>query len=350
MNRKSALVDPLIRPLLERLGYDFLYPPQDQALAKGLLERKNLLITTPTASGKTLIAVMAAINILTKGHKVVYLTPLRALTAEKFQDFRILEELGIFDRKIKVIVASSDYTSERRITAGADVLVLTNEKMDSLIRHRVEWLHEVGLFVADEVHLLGERDRGPTLEMMLTKIRKLYSEAQLLALSATVENSNEIARWLGCDRVDSDWRPTKLVEGVYEQGELRFNDGRKLRIEKSSSGGFSHSAIDIAVECIDGGGQAIIFGETRKRAVSLAEKAASFISRRLDGAARKSAGEVASKIAQGGDDAEVTRVLAEVVSKGVGFHHAGLGAFARDIVEKSFKSGAIKLLTATPTL
>ena len=350
MSRKSALVDPLIRPLLERLGYDSLYPPQDQALAKGLLERKNLLITTPTASGKTLIAVMAAINILTKGHKVVYLTPLRALTAEKFQDFRILEELGIFDRKIKVIVASSDYTSERRITAGADVLVLTNEKMDSLIRHRVEWLHEVGLFVADEVHLLGERDRGPTLEMMLTKIRKLYSEAQLLALSATVENSNEIARWLGCDLVDSNWRPTKLVEGVYEQGVLRFNDGRKLRIEKSSSGGFSHSAIDIAVECIDGGGQAIIFGETRKRAVSLAEKASSFISRRLDGAARKSAGEVASKIAQGGDDAEVTRVLAEVVSKGVGFHHAGLGAFARDIVEKSFKSGAIKLLTATPTL
>ena len=350
MSRKSALVDPLIRPLLERLGYDSLYPPQDQALAKGLLERKNLLITTPTASGKTLIAVMAAINILTKGHKVVYLTPLRALTAEKFQDFRILEELDIFDRKIKVKVASSDYTSERRSTAGADVLVLTNEKMDSLIRHRVEWLHEVGLFVADEVHLLGERDRGPTLEMMLTKIRKLYSEAQLLALSATVENSNEIARWLGCDRVDSDWRPTKLVEGVYEQGVLRFNDGRKLRIEKSSSGSFSHSAIDIAVECIDGGGQAIIFGETRKRAVSLAEKAASFTSRRLDGAARKSAGEVASKIAQGGDDAEVTRVLAGVVAKGVGFHHAGLGAFARDIVEKSFKSGAIKLLTATPTL
>ena len=350
MSRKSALVDPLIRPLLERLGYDSLYPPQDQALAKGLLERKNLLITTPTASGKTLIAVMAAINILTKGHKVVYLTPLRALTAEKFQDFRILEELDIFDRKIKVKVASSDYTSERRSTAGADVLVLTNEKMDSLIRHRVEWLHEVGLFVADEVHLLGERDRGPTLEMMLTKIRKIYSEAQLLALSATVENSNEIARWLGCDRVDSDWRPTKLVEGVYEQGVLRFNDGRKLRIEKSSSGDFSHSAIDIAVECIDGGGQAIIFGETRKRAVSLAEKAASFISRRLDGAARKSAGEVASKIAQGGDDAEVTRVLAGVVAKGVGFHHAGLGAFARDIVEKSFKSGAIKLLTATPTL
>ena len=53
--------------------------------------------------------------------------------------------------------------------------------------------------MADEVHLLGERDKGPTLEMMLTKIRKMYSQAQVLALSATIENSNEIARWLGCE-------------------------------------------------------------------------------------------------------------------------------------------------------
>src|ERR671914_722477 len=351
MSRKSALVDPHIKPLLERLGYNSLYPPQDQALAKGLLEQKNLLITTPTASGKTLMAVIAAINILTKGYKVVYLTPLRALTTEKYQDFRVLEELDIFDRKIKVRVASSDYSSDGRSLAQADVIVLTNEKMDSLIRHRTAWVHEVGLFVSDEVHLIGERERGPTLEMMLTKIRKLYSGAQLLALSATVENSNEIARWLGCDLVDSTWRPTKLVEGVYEQGLLRFNNGKELRIERSSSGANPPSAaIDIAVECIEDGGQALIFGETRKRTVSLAEKAASTVYQRLDSAARKSAAEVASKISEKGDDTQLTKVLAEVMSKGVGFHHAGLGTFARDTVEKSFKSGVIKLLTATPTL
>src|SRR5918996_1542003 len=326
MSRKSALVDPLIRPLLERLGYDSLYPPQDQALAKGLLERKNLLITTPTASGKTLIAVMAAINILTKGHKVVYLTPLRALTAEKFQDFRILEELDIFDRKIKVKVASSDYTSERRSTAGADVLVLTNEKMDSLIRHRVEWLHEVGLFVADEVHLLGERDRGPTLEMMLTKIRKMYSQAQVLALSATIENSSEIARWLDCELIDSNWRPTRLVEGVYEHGSLRLNDADRVSKKLSSSAwNTSTAAIDVAMECIEDGGQAMIFGETRKRTISLAQKAAQVVYKKLDTVARKSAANVALEILEEGEDIAITRILSDLVSKGVGFHHAGLG-------------------------
>jgi helicase len=352
MNKNSALVDPRIKPLLDHLGYSSLYPPQEQALSRGLLDGRNLLVTTPTASGKTLVALIAAINIINKGLKVVYLTPLRALTTEKFQDFRVLEKLDLFERKIKVKIASSDYSSAGRELAEADVIVLTNEKMDSLIRHRTEWIHDVGLFVADEVHLTGERERGPTLEMMLTKIRKMYSGAQILALSATIANSREIADWLGCDLIESNWRPTRLVEGVYEQGILHLYDGKKSKIRKLSSlGGLSSTAaIDVAIECIEDGGQALIFGETRKRTISLAEKASQAIYKRLDNSARKSAAEVASEILEKGEDTQITKILSDLVSKGVGFHHAGLGVLTRNIVEKSFKTGVIKLLTATPTL
>jgi helicase len=352
MSKKSKLLDPRIKPLLEHLGYSSLYPPQEQALSKGLLDGRNLLVTTPTASGKTLVALIAAMNIIMKGLRVVYLTPLRALTTEKFQDFRILEELEFFDRRIKVKVASSDYSSAGRELAQADVIVLTNEKMDSLIRHRCEWIHEVGLFVADEVHLIGERDRGPTLEMMLTKIRKMYSQAQVLALSATIENSNEIARWLGCVLIESNWRPTTLIEGVYEHGSLHLNDGKESRSKKiaPSAGTPSTAAVDVAVECIENGGQAMIFGETRKRAISLAQKAAPIIYNKLDKLERKSAAKVALEISEKGEDTEITRNLSELVSKGVGFHHAGLGALTRNLVEMSFKTGVIKLLTATPTL
>ena len=81
---------------------------------------------------------------------------------------------------------------------------------------------DVGLFVADEVHLLGDRERGPTLEMTITKIRKMYPRAQILALSATIANSQEIAKWLGCKLIQSDWRPTKLIEGVYGHGSVRM--------------------------------------------------------------------------------------------------------------------------------
>jgi helicase len=351
MNKKPALVDPRIRPLLEHFGYLSLYPPQEQALSKGLLDGRNLLITTPTASGKTMIALIAAMNILKKGLKVVYLTPLRALTTEKFQDFRIFEELDLFEREIKVKVASSDYSSAGRELAQADVIVLTNEKMDSLIRHRSEWIHEVGLFVADEVHLIGERERGPTLEMMLTKIRKMYSQAQVLALSATIENSSEIARWLDCELIDSNWRPTRLVEGVYEHGSLRLNDADKVSKKLSSSAwNTSTAAIDVAMECIEDGGQAMIFGETRKRTISLAQKAAQVVYKKLDTIARKSAANVALEILEKGEDIAITRILSDLVSKGVGFHHAGLGVLTRNLVEKSFKAGVIKLLTTTPTL
>ena len=336
--------------ILDLLGYSSLYPPQELAISKGLLERRNLLITTPTASGKTLIAAMAAIKAIEEGLKVVYLTPLRAIATEKYQYFGAIEGVNINGRKVRIRVSTSDYDSSGIEVANADIIILTNEKMDSIIRHGAEWIYKVGLFVADEVHLLGDRDRGPTLEMMLTKIRKMFTQSQILALSATVTNSEDIAKWLGCELIKSDWRPTKLVEGVYENGIVRMNDGSKIRIKSSSSHALSSSAIDIAIDCIENGGQALIFAETRKRASSLALKASEAVNKILDKATKTMAAKTSTEILKNSDDTELTRILCQVVSRGVAFHHAGLGQSSREIVEQSFKKGVIKLLAATPTL
>ena len=339
--------DPKVKIILDSLGYSSLYPPQELALSKGLLESRNLLITTPTASGKTLIAVIAAIKPIEKGLKVVYLTPLRAIATEKYHYLQVLQNIDIIDKRIRIRIATSDYDSSGMEVSNADVIILTNEKMDSVIRHGAEWIADVGLFVTDEVHLLGDKERGPTLEMILTKIRKMYPQSQILALSATVANSEDIAKWLGCELIQSSWRPTKLVEGVYEHGTVNMNDGSQFKIETSA---ISSSAIDIAIDSLDNGGQAIIFAETRKRASSLAVKGAEGVYKRLDKANKSKAAEVSSQILKNGDDTELTRTLSEVVAKGMGFHHAGLGQTSREIVEESFKSGIIKILTATPTL
>lgn len=341
----SSITDGSLKALLSHLGYSSLYPPQEMALDQGILEGRKMLVTTPTASGKTLIAMMAILKAVEKGKKAVYLTPLRALASEKHDDLKALEKLDI-GRKIRVAVATSDYDSSGKELAGADVIVLTNEKMDTLFRHNAEWLGEVGLFVSDEIHLIGDRERGPTLEMILTKIGKHYPKSQVVALSATVVNSDEIAEWLGCELVKSDWRPTKLVEGVYEYGSARMNDGKKFRVESS---GMS-SAVDLAIDSLDGGGQALIFAETRKRAASLAAKAAEGVYRRLDKATKELVTRASAEIINKGDDTELTKTLAQLVSKGVAFHHAGLGPSSRKIVEDSFKNGVIKLLAATPTL
>jgi helicase len=339
--------DPKVKIILDSLGYSSLYPPQELALSKGLLESRNLLITTPTASGKTLIAVIAAIKPIEKGLKVVYLSPLRAIATEKYRYLQVLQNIDIIDKRIRIRIATSDYDSSGMEVSNADVIILTNEKMDSVIRHGAEWIADVGLFVTDEVHLLGDKERGPTLEMILTKIRKMYPQSQILALSATVTNSEDIAKWLGCELIRSNWRPTKLVEGVYEHGTVNMNDGSQFKIQTSA---ISSSAIDIAIDSLDNGGQAIIFAETRKRASSLAVKAVEGVYKRLDKATKSKAAEASSQMLKNGDDTELTRTLSQVVAKGVGFHHAGLGQTSREIVEESFKSGIIKILTATPTL
>lgn len=338
--------DRSIIVLLEQLGYSSLYPPQEMALKKGILEGKNMLITTPTASGKTLIAMMAIVKTIEKGKKAVYITPLRALASEKYVDLKILEQIDIVGRRLKIMVATSDYDSSGEELSSADIVVLTNEKMDTLFRHNAEWLGDIGLFVSDEVHLIGDRERGPTLEMMLTKIHKYYLESQIVALSATVANSDEIAEWLGCELVKSSWRPTKLIEGVYDYGTVMMNDNSRFHIENS---GIS-SAVDLAIDSIENGGQALVFVETRKRASSLAEKAAEGVYRHLDKHTKELTIKASSEILSRGDDSDLTKTLAHLVTKGVAFHHAGLGPSSREVVENYFKKGIIKVLTATPTL
>ena len=168
---------------LSQQGYSNLFPPQEDSVKAGLLDGKSLLVSSPTASGKTLIATLAIIHYLSSNSgKVVYLTPLRALAAEKFSEFKKLEPLDI-GKKIKIQISTGDYDSTDSSLAKNDVLILTNEKMDSIIRHGADWINDIGLVVADEVHLIGDADRGPTLEMILTKLKLLESKPQIIALS-----------------------------------------------------------------------------------------------------------------------------------------------------------------------
>jgi len=337
-----------LKALLNDLGYETLYPPQEEAIKHGLLEGRNLLITTPTASGKTLIAMMAAAKtVLDKNAKVVYLTPLRALASEKYDEFKAFEKISKKDGgNVRVMISTGDYDSASEQLKQGDIIILTNEKMDSVIRHGAEWIDDVGLFVADEVHLLGDKERGPTLEMMLTKIMTFHNNAQLLALSATVTNAEDIAKWLNCELIDMNWRPTELIEGVYDYGSVKLHDGNTISIKSTNRG----APIDLAVDSITNGGQALIFAETRRRAVSLAVKACEIVKRFLNEQEKVEAEKRAREIISEGDDTELTKNLAFAIGNGVAFHHAGLNPTSRKIVEDSFKEGLIKVLTATPTL
>ncbi|MDP7443821.1 MAG: DEAD/DEAH box helicase, partial [Candidatus Bathyarchaeota archaeon] len=190
-------ISDAIKDLLSSRGFDELYPPQAEAIKAGVLEGKSLVMASPTASGKTLVAELCAFkHILEQGGKVLYLVPLRALASEKYEDFQTYSSLTKQDgNKIRVGVSTGDLDSRKSWLGDYDIVVTTNEKCDSLLRHRSPWMEDVSLVIVDEVHLIGN-DRGPTLEVALARLRQLTPELQVLALSATIRNVDEVAEWL----------------------------------------------------------------------------------------------------------------------------------------------------------
>jgi len=206
------------KKLFERLKiFPSLRPAQAKAIEKGLLKRKNILICTPTASGKTLIAEIACINsILNNVGKAIYVVPLKALTTEKYHEFTKNY------KELKIGLAIGDSDSKRDNFSDYDFLITTSEKLDSLIRHHSPWLASVTTVVVDEVHLLNDPGRGPTLEILITILKKMLPKLQLVALSATIGNPKELAKWLDAELVEDTWRPVKLKQGVYIKGKIKF--------------------------------------------------------------------------------------------------------------------------------
>jgi len=334
---------PEIAQILGEAGLGELYPPQARAIEAGLFtSQDSMVVAAPTASGKTLIAEMAALGEhFRRSGKVVYLVPLRALAREKYEDFT----RKYAPRGLRVMQSTGDFDSDEPWLKSADIVISTNEKLDSLIRHRAEWLKYVSLIIADEIHLLGDTHRGPTLEILLTRMRLLAPRLRVIALSATIPNADEIAHWLDALLVESDWRPVPLREGVYFNGAGIFNDGTVKWISEEGRS----DIVDLALDTIMESGQALAFVGTRKSAEASAIKARRSMAPFIED--RDFLLKLSDEIT--GASPEATRLskkLAECVLDGVAFHHAGILYQQRKLIEDAFRANKIKLIVATTTL
>lgn len=316
-----------------------LYPPQAEAVEKGLLEGRNLLAAIPTASGKTLLAELAMLKSILAGGKALYIVPLRALASEKFKRFQEFSELGI-----KVGISTGDYDQRDEGLGVNDIIVATSEKTDSLLRNDTSWMQEISVLVADEVHLIDSADRGPTLEVTLAKLRKMNPSCQILALSATVGNADELADWLEAELVVSEWRPTELLEGVFLNGTFYCKDKEKP-VEQPTK----DEAINLVLDTLKTGGQCLVFESSRKNCMGFAKKAVSTVKKKLSAEDKKALAGIADDILENSDtDTAIT--LATCIRSGTAFHHAGLTTPLRELVENGFREGKIKLVSSTPTL
>lgn len=329
----------ITRTLLEEFGIKELYPPQKAALDAGVERGENLVVATPTASGKTLIGLIGIVNSLydNPGGIAVYTAPLRSIAYEKKKAFDRLESLG-FKTRLEVGNLSLG-------PRNADILITTYEKLDTLLRVNPEISASIRVAVVDELHYLSDEKRGPVLETLVTRLLYHGEPPQLIGLSATMPNIDELAAWLGAKPISMNWRPVPLRESVYKNGRLHYPEGSVEDVDVVAP----LSYVNVLNHFVREGAQAIVFSQSRRRVASLAEKTAKIMRERL-AFDEKRAKEIAGEILKSEGSRQLREKLAGLIARGVAFHHAGLSNTQRRLVEEGFREGAIAVIHATPTL
>jgi len=328
-----------IKSALKGWGITRLFPPQQEIIKKGLVLSGNFVLAAPTASGKTLAAELAMLNELFNGGKIVYVVPLRALASEKFSSFYPRYKALGFSVRISV----GDYDSSEEPLRKDDLIITTYEKFDSILRHRASWIGDISAIVFDEIHYVADEGRGPAIEMTVAKFMDLNEVCRRIALSATIQNIDQIAEWLEAQPIVVNWRPVPLRYGVFYKGEIVFQNGKRQTLHEGGD------LIDLILDCLDGG-QVLVFYMRRKAAVSGAKKIARIFRKYGVKIDREILSERAKELIEDEPSSHLARELASVLREGVAFHHAGLSYKMRAMVENLFRRRFLLALTATPTL
>lgn len=323
-----------------------LLPVQERAVKEfGLFGNDNLIVFSPTSSGKTFVGEMAAVKAARGNTKVFYLVPQKALATEKFEELK--RRYG--PAGIQVVVSSRDRREHDREIEDGDfqIAVVVFEKLQALLVSKPQLLEGIGLVVVDELQMITDKDRGPTLELLLTKLRISSSKPRIIGLSAVLGRAQALADWLGARLLVDARRPVDLRKGVLCRGEFRYQE------HNSGRGGveaFPHFQSDkrqelllaAAEELVRRGEQVLIFLPDRSSTVLFARLLAQHLP---PGPAAAPAEELRQQ-----EETYAREALREVLGAGVAFHNSDLSPEERDIVERHFRTGAIRALFSTSTL
>lgn len=323
-----------------------LLPVQELAVKEyGLFAGGNLIVFSPTSSGKTFIGEMAAVKAARENTKVFYLVPQKALAEEKYREFsRRYAKAGI-----DVAISSRD----RREFDGQilrrqfQIAIVVYEKLQTLLVAQPNLVQGIGLVVVDELQMLTDDERGAGLELLLTKLKMAGSHPRMIGLSAVLGKASLLAEWLEAKLLIDTRRPVELRKGVLCQGVFRYREHNSERegteeILVPPTKDRGELLVGAADTLTRRGEQVLVFVPDRATATTLAQ--------RLAGRARLAVAQVARGRLREGDETLARAELLASMENGVAFHHADLTLEEREIVEDGFRSGEIRAIVATTTL
>ncbi|XP_055628365.1 DNA polymerase theta [Toxorhynchites rutilus septentrionalis] len=362
-----GLPDAIVKAYAKK-GITELFQWQSDCLAnaKVILECANLVYSAPTSGGKTIVSeFLAAKTVVERKRKAIVILPFVAVAREKMYYLQeIFSPAGI---------RVEGFFGGHKPPGGfdsVDVAVCTIEKANSIVNRLLEQqkLADIGLIVVDEVHLISDPSRGYILELLLTKVRfagaKLAEQIQIVAMSATLPNMELLVEWLQAEQFRTDFRPIELKE-MLKLGTCIYANQKKL-IRQLDTEQFrettKHDQDNIAQLCLETileGCSVIVFCPSKDWCERLAKHLAEFIY-----TVRKSETELGQRLSAELDQQKLDEalsllkncptgldaVLGTTARFGCVYHHAGLTADERDIIESCFKNGMIRIIVATSTL
>jgi hypothetical protein len=349
-----------------------LWPSQRTALTSGLLDpaKRAIVVEMPTSTGKTLIAEFSIIQALAlnPASRVAYVVPTRALvnqvTIRLRRDFADLS----FVVEAAVPVFEIDPLEENLLNRKIDVLVLTPEKLDLLIRTQNPAVQSLSLVVIDEAHNLQAGERGARLELLLATIKRERASTRFLLLTPFIPNADTIAAWLG-DEADSaikvSWRPSERVTAAASWAKPR-NQPRQLNMRTLPSIGNVDvvEEEDFLISSVDSQGSRSVGAVSASITTQLARRGTVLVLARDKTKAEERAAQVANTLSARADRSDLSRavinfaaaelgddhLLPSLLQRGVAYHHAGLSHDLRFLIESLIDSGEIDIVCGTTTL
>ncbi|KAL1970531.1 hypothetical protein VTN77DRAFT_4175 [Rasamsonia byssochlamydoides] len=382
------------------LGIDSIYPWQASCLlGRGhLTGEKNLLYTAPTGGGKSLVADVLMLKRVIENpqRKAILVLPYVALVQEKLKWLRRVvqdveknvddqDDVAMPKRRWKqqqkeIRVTGFFGGSKSRSTwADTDIAVCTIEKANALINAAVEEcnIDALGIVVVDEIHMLDDDSRGYLLELMISKLLLLQQDIQIVGMSATLSNTELLAKWLRANYYVSNHRPVPVEEYlVYENAiypaanskeffrtasqlnststSLQESVAPHRRIDPSPfrelANATNNAMVSLAVETATAGYGALVFCCSRH----LCQMNAVLISEAMPDPSSLEPDILEKRLDLLADlqslPCGLDPVFQKTIIKGVAFHHAGLTTEERDLVAEAYDRGVIKVIVATCSL